>query len=216
MPPEQKSLKELILEKFDAKGLNLEKIFQATGVPRHYLEAISQGEWHKLPAAPYTRGYFKKLESLLELEPETLWRLYRGETEIRVSGATDKLPENRYAIKSKTNKLIWPIFAVAVVMLYLSFNASRLLGKPPISVASPPTATAITALPSYTFIVKIDPRDKLLINQEQVYVDKDGRFQEDYKLQPGLNTFELVAERFLGRKTKVVKQIIYQTPGQSE
>lgn len=207
---EQKSLREIILEKIDAKGLNLEKIFQATGVPKHYLEAISRGEWHKLPAAPYTRGYFRKLESLLELEQETLWRFYQNETEIKVSGATDKLPENRYAIKRKGGKLLWPALLLVAAGLYLSFNASRLLGKPSLNIVSPLSATAITALPNFTFIGETDPRDKLFVNQEEVYIDKDGRFQEDYKLQPGLNTFELVAERFLGRKTKVVKQIIYQ------
>lgn len=207
----QKPLKDLIAEKLDVKGFNLEKTFQATGIPKHYLEAIFKGEWHKLPPAPYTKGYFKKLESLLEFEPGSFWTIYQEEAEVKMSGAKDKLPENRFAIKTGNQKWLWPALAgLLIFVIYLSFNASRFLGVPKLNIANPPSATIITSLPTIAVSGEIDPRDKLLINREEVYVDKSGRFQEDYKLQTGLNTFEFMAKKFLGKETKIVKQIIYQ------
>ena len=84
------------------------------------------------------------------------------------------------------------------------------MGRPVITIESPLSATLVTSFPSYDFIGKMDDRDKLFINGEEVYVDKNGQFQKNYNLQPGLNTFEITAKRFLGQETKVVKQIIYQ------
>lgn len=207
---EQKSLKDLISERLDVKGFNLEKAFQATGVPKHFLESILKGEWHKLPPAPYAKGYFKKLESLLEFEPNSLWSFYQNETDVKVSGAEDRLPENRFAIKKRGSKWAWPSIATAIIIIYLFFNASRLLGVPKLDITNPPVATVITYLPNFTFTGEIDSSDKLSINGEEVYVDKSGKFQEDYKLQPGLNTFEFVSKKFLGKEARVVKQVVYQ------
>lgn len=207
---EQKPLKDFICEKLEAKGFNLEKIFQATGIPKHYLESILKGEWHKLPAAPYTKGYFKKLESILELESGSLWHFYQDEAEIKVSGSLDKLPENRYAIKNNSRKLIFPILAIFFLGIYLVLNATRLLGIPKLTITSPLNETVISTLPTILLAGEINSKDKLTINSEDVYVDEGGKFQENYKLQAGLNTFEIVAKRFLGKESKVFKQIIYQ------
>lgn len=207
---EQKSLKEIILERIDAKGLNLEKVCILTGVPKHYLENVFAGDWHKLPAAPYTHGYFKKLEMALDYPLGELWELYKDEAEVHSSGAGDKLPENRFAIK-KTNRVwIWPVVVAGIAAVYLAINATRLVGIPPLDIQSPLSATIISQLPNFELTGIIDPRDKVFVNNEEVFVDKEGRFQENYNLQPGLNTFEILAKRFLGRETKVVKQIIYQ------
>lgn len=207
---EQKSLKDIILERVETKSLNLEKIFQNTGIPKHYIETILSGEWHKLPAAPYTKGYFKKLEDALGFETGFLWSIYKNEAEIQSSGAEDKLPENRYAIKNISYKWIWPVLVVVAIGIYLGINASHLIGRPILKISNPLQATLVTNLGNFTLEGEADSNDKLFINENEVYIDKSGHFQENYNLQPGLNTFEIIAKRFLGKETRVVKQIIYQ------
>ena len=59
---------------------------------------------------------------------------------------------------------------------------------------------------------KMSARDKLTLNQEIVYTNQDGTFQKDVTLSPGLNTFEFDATRFLGRETKIVRQVVYEEP----
>lgn len=207
---ENKSLKDIILERVETKGFDLEKIFQHTGIPKHYIDEILEGEWQKLPAAPYAKGYFKKLESALDFEPDYLWNIYKNEVEILSSGAEDKLPENRYAIKTASRKWIWPVLVIAIIGIYLGINASHLIGRPDLKISNPLEATLITNVGSFILSGEADSNDKLFINDEEVYVDKNGHFQENYNLQPGLNTFEIIAKRFLGKEIKVVKQIIYQ------
>src|SRR3990167_5745078 len=72
-----------------------------TGISKHFLEAILKSEWKKLPAAPYLCGYFKKLEQAFDIETGFLWKKFQEESEIRTSGASDRLPENRFAIKAE-------------------------------------------------------------------------------------------------------------------
>src|SRR3989344_5913304 len=141
---EQKTLKDIILERIDAKGLNFEKIFLMTGVPKHYLDYIFAGEWHRLPAAPYTRGYLQKIEAALEYTPGELWELYKTEAEIRSSGSADKLPENRFAIRKSKKTWIWPAAIGGIALVYLAINATRLIGIPPLDIQNPLSATVIS------------------------------------------------------------------------
>jgi len=57
---------------------------------------------------------------------------------------------------------------------------------------------------------KIDPRDSLELNGEPIYPDSTGSFSEQVPLEQGINTFEFKIKRFLGRETKIQRQIIYE------
>lgn len=210
MSPEQKPLNEFIKERLAEKDLNLEKALQLTEIPRHYFEAILKGQWSRLPAAPYTRGYLKKIATVLDTDAKELWDLYEHASETKVSGAGDKLPGNRFAIKTVNHRFLWPAVIAAALGIYVIFNFNRFLGVPKIEVESPLSATFVTAFSNFNLQGSVDPEDKLYINGEEVYIDKSGDFQKNYNLQPGVNTFELLVKRFLGRESKVVKQIIYQ------
>ena len=118
--------------------------------------------------------------------------------------------ENRFAIKNLNQKWIWLSVMTAVLVVYVGLNLDRFLGRPELTIESPLGESLITIFPAFNFSGKVSPEDRLFINGEEVFIDKIGQFQKNYSLQAGLNNFELVAKRFLGRETKVIKQIIYQ------
>src|SRR3989344_1531730 len=95
-----KNLKDILQEYLELKGYSLPRLQQATGIPERYLEAMIKGEFHKMPAAPYFRGYLLKIAEVLNMDGQELWRQYQKEMEIKSSGPSDRLPENRFAIKS--------------------------------------------------------------------------------------------------------------------
>lgn len=206
----QKSLKEIILDHANAKGFSLDKIFQLTNVPRHYLEALIKGDYSKLPAVPYVSGYLQKIAAALDLDSKELWKLYREEVDPKSSGPADKLPENRFAIKIKKRNWTWGVAVTVLIAFYLLLNADRLVGKPLIRIQNPPAEVTLVSSPLYTVSGLIESQDKLFINDEEVYADPTGQFQKSYTLQSGLNTLEFIVQRFLGKETRVVKQIIYQ------
>lgn len=207
---EKKQLNQILLERLEQQGLTADKAIQITGIPKHYFESMLCGKWTKLPAAPYVRGYLKKLESVLETDNNYLWETYKEEMDPKTSGAKDKLPENRYAIKSRHFRWIWPAAIVIILGIYGVFNAPRFLGLPKLEVTNPFEASVVSQSQIFFIEGKVDPNDKLFINGEEMFVDKTGHFSENYNLQPGVNIFELTARKFLGKEVKITKQIVYQ------
>jgi len=205
-----KPLHELLKEQFAIKGYNIERLTRITGIPERYIEGLINGDYNKLPPAPYVRGYLLAIAPLLDLNAEGLWEEYKKEEGLKSSGASDKLPTNRFAIKSiSKKKIIGAIFGILLVS-YLGWNIGHLLGKPKLDIINPAPSTITTEKSTIKLVGYINPADKLLINAEEVVVDSNGLFTKDYNLQAGLNTVEFLAKRFLGKETKVVKQIMYQ------
>ena len=57
---------------------------------------------------------------------------------------------------------------------------------------------------------QLEQRDKLMINNEEIFIDPTGQFSKEYNLQPGLNIIEFKAKRLLGREVIVTKRILYE------
>lgn len=206
----EKSFNEILKERFRDKGCSVEKLSGLTSIPDRYLTALLEGDFKKLPPAPYVRGYLIKIAALLDLNPQELWESYKDDQSIKSSGAEDKLPSNRFAIKSVNKKMAMGIIAGVLVGSYLIWNVGHLIGRPKLEIAYPLAQTIILVEPLVTVSGNIDPADKLFINEQETVVGGDGAFEMDYGLEPGLNTVELKVKRFLGRETKAVRQIIYQ------
>ena len=206
----QKKLSELLREAAELRGLTFERLTELSDIPERYLLALRDGEFGKLPAAPYVRGYLVKLGEVLGIDGEMFWRLYKGEAPIKKSGPQDKLPSNRFAIKSLNKKTIILGAALLLIVIYLVWRAPLFLGTPLIEIIRPTANNYVVNTPIVKLVGEINPGDKLTVNGEEVLVGASGRFEKDYELQPGINTFELVAKRFLGKETKLVRRVIYQ------
>ncbi len=207
---QQKLLKELISEALETKGLNREKLAQTTGVPDRFLDIFLDGSEAKLPAAPYVRGYLKKIANALDLDAEELWRTREREFPTRQSGETDTLPGNRFAIQ-RANKVIIVIVTVGILALaYAGLNSDRLLGTPSLTVKNPGAETSTVTSGSVTIDgVLGNPNDALTINGESVYVDENGIFKKTFPLDAGLNNFDIIVKRFLGKTVTVQRQVVY-------
>lgn len=207
---ENKTLRDFLRETLEFKGYSLDRISQLSEIPHRYLEFILDGNYSKLPAAPYVRGYLVRLAGVLELNGEEIWQAYKKEIAPKSSGKNDKLPENRFAIKTVKKGWLVAGLAAILILVYGGVNAGQLIGKPGITVFSPAENSSFTAAATALLTGKINPRDKLTINGEGVPVGKSGEFSKNYSLEAGLNTFEIIVKRLLGRETKVIKQIFYQ------
>lgn len=203
-------LKDTLNQSLEAKGLTVEKIQQQTGIAERYVVAFFEGKKEELPPLPYVRGYLFKIASALDLDGQELWKNHSEELTVMRSGALDKLPSNRYALKN-VNKTWFVVAALgALVVLYLVLNMSKFLGKPEISILNPAAETLVTTTGTITLSGKISANDSLTIGGEDVFVDQNGDFSTSYTLEPGLNRIEFTVKRLLGSRVSIVRQIIYQ------
>lgn len=191
-----------------SRGLNIEKLAGLTNIPKRYLIALSANDVKNLPAGPYVRGYLNKIAAVVGVEPAGLYAAYK-KLGLKTSGREDTLPLNRFAIQKPSNR--WIGFAIIGLMLVavISLKLKDVLGIPNIEVNLPEN-TSIVYIPTAIIEGRIDPRDSLEINSEPIYPDSTGAFSEEVPLEQGINTFEFKIKRFLGRETKIQRQIIYE------
>lgn len=191
-----------------SKGVSPAKLAALTDVPARFIDALLEGQFDRLPSQPYIRGYLFKVSNALGAEGDYLWRVFQSSVEALSSGEKDRLPINRFALqKMSRTTLLW-ILAGLGVFLLLGLNFNRILGKPSIEVSVPETTeeSVITASGM------VNPSDRLTLNGEIIYTDDIGAFEKRVQLEPGLNDLEFKATRYLGRETRLTKQVFYQAP----
>ncbi len=214
---EPKLLKEIISEAMSFKEMQTEDIAKETGVPERFIIGFIDGNYKILPAAPYTRGYLNKVCKILELDQSEIWRTYERESSPKKSGINDTLPMNRFAIKTAGKKIPLLIPIIIVVAIYLLINGNKLIATPNITISEPLKELTTAYTPSVIIKGRVDnPKDIVSINGASIYVDEFGEFKKEFFLDQGNNTFDIVAEKFLGRSSKKTVQVIYETPEETE
>jgi cytoskeletal protein RodZ len=208
--PNVKTLADTLRDQLQVKGLTLDRIRRETGITDRYLVALFDGAVDKLPAAPYVRGYLVRLAHTLDLDPNDLWKLYQESAHVRSSGAEDRMPENRFALKHTPRSWIIGGVIATLLAIYLGVNIPKLLGRPELTVTNPGPETTIVTLPSIVIDGTTDPESTLTVNGEHVTVLPSGAFRTDYTLESGLNHIEITSVKLLGRAASVVREVVYQ------
>jgi len=190
----------------ESKGMDAGKLSDLTDVPQRFIVSLVGGDFKNLPSEPYIRGYLFKIAGVLDADPNFLWRSFRQSSEIHSSGSADLLPANRFSLQRISSKKVWIVLIVLTLLGFLGFRIDSILGKPTLDVTLPETTTNQTI----NVTGKVNPGDTLTLNNEVVYPDERGQFEKEVQLETGLNTLEFRANRFLGRETRIVKQVFYQ------
>ena len=190
----------------ESKGMDAGKLSDLTDVPQRFIVSLVGGDFKNLPSEPYIRGYLFKVAGVLDADPNFLWRSFRQSSEIHSSGSADLLPANRFSLQRISSKKVWIVLAALVLLGFLGLRVNSILGMPTLDVTLPETTTSQII----NVTGKVNPGDTLTLNNEVVYPDERGQFEKEVQLETGLNTLEFRAKRFLGRETKIVKQVFYQ------
>ena len=207
---EQKQFHELFKEYADLKGMSASRLAEASGVPERYIEAFLGGDYSRLPAAPYVRGYLKKIGPVMSVDGEELWRAYKEERMPKSSGAADQMPKNRFAFKKMNRNWLIGALLTSMLLVYLGVRIDDVVGTPTLIVENPSFGETTVTEGSLVIRGVVSPGDKLTLNGEEVPADPEGRFEKEVSRDPALNVFTLVARRSLGRERTVVRRVIYQ------
>jgi len=215
MNPDEVSFEQFFAERIKAKGFSLKKLSDVTGIAPVHIENLLRGDFSHIPSAPYFRGYLMRLGKVLDFDGAAWWVRLKGGA--KNSGEQDVLPRNRF-IKAAPPKYIWALIAGAVVLFYLIFQFTRIVGKPTLTVTFPRENPYRTENTTLTMTGTTHGADSLYINDTQeVPLNSDGSWQETVLLGNasggGLNSFKLTAKKFLGGSTDFTEQIWYQAPG---
>lgn len=214
---EPRLFKDILSEAIEKSGLSLEKLGSVTGVPERFILAFLENNYNNLPSVPYARGYLKKIAEAADIDMEELWRAYERESKPLRSGVNDALPGNRFTMKPFNKKIIGGALIGLLIVLYIGFNAKQLIGTPDLAIESPIDET--TRVEQNLALIRgrvTDPKDVVTVNGAFIDVDQSGEFSREFLLDPGVNIFQITAQRFLGRSKTETRQIIYETINNNE
>ncbi len=201
----------LFVSKIRERGFTLSKLSELSGIALKHLQNLNAGRFDQLPSAPYFRGYLIKLGRILDFDGELWWEKFKEQGLVKGSGASDELPKNRFA-QEPINKKIIAGAVLVLLLLYLGFRFSKILGRPTISITYPDRDTLVVEGNRFLIQGSVKDANELFINGEVVAIGEAGLWQKEILLDPGVNSVTITAKKFLGRQAEITRKIIYEAP----
>lgn len=196
-------------ERMRERNLNFKRLSELTGVSVKHLEALSSGNPDRLPSAPYLKGYLSRLGGVLGFDPDQAWEEMKKFADAKSSGKADEPSRNRFS-REPIGRYVIAGIVVFLLLLYAGLRFYKISGTPSVTISYPQENMVVTGENSFLLAGSVSNSSELKINGEQVQIQPDGSWQKTVSIQPGINTVEITAKKFLGRETKVIRQIIYQ------
>lgn len=201
--------------------ISLTEVSRNTGIRLPYLEYLENGDYGKLPADVYIRGFLRSYAQFLGADPKALIRMYERERSIdrnlgkEPEAATLSRPK-RFSFFVVTPKLMGAIVATLFVFgagFYLYREYRLFVAEPYLVVLEPRSGQSISE-DEVTVAGKTDKDAKLFLNGQPTLVDESGAFRETLHLQPGANAIALrVVNRFgKERSENVSVEAVFSTP----
>jgi len=214
----QKTLGERLKEIREELGISPEELSNKLGISKKYLLYLEQGKYSKLPGEVYIRSFLKKYAAALSVNEKKVLALYDQEKEIyrNLDGyqAQDYLPpQNRVkfsVLNPRTFRKALIILFILVILVYLGWELRYILTPPKLEIIYPPD-NLVTEEKNIMIQGKTEPEVKILVNGEEVYVEKDGSFKEEIILKEGVNIIAIIAHKKQGEENNLVRKIYLKT-----
>jgi len=196
-------------------GLEIKTVSLLTHIKLSYLEGLESGDFAKMPAEVYVRGFLKSLADFYHIKEKVLIDQYEKEKgfDIEVKPKESLI----YAQWSVTpRKLI--VGASALVglfaIIYVGLQIRSVLAAPFLEVYEP--TDGLTVLDS-TIVVSgmAEIGAEVFLNNQPVLTDSVGQFNETLVLSSGLNVIEVLERNKFGKESRVVRQVTAQELNQT-
>ena len=125
-PQKELSVGTLLKSEREKKGLRLIQIARSTKLREHFLEAIENEEWQKLPSPVYVKGFIRSYAKSIGLDSQEIIKLYKKSApEKKIIPAP--LIREKASHKKKTLLFILPVFIVLALLVFLKTGEKNLL-----------------------------------------------------------------------------------------
>jgi cytoskeletal protein RodZ len=196
----------------EEKKLSLEDIERGTKIRLKFLEAIESDEFTIMPSQSYVKGFVKNYSEYVGLNSKTVLAFYRRQTvdapKSHLLPKGMEAPLNRSAFQLTPGQFIFIIVStlVCVFLLYL-FIQYQTLQKPPTLLVDSPVNQEVFSDTRVDVLGKTDPDATVTINGVSVLVRPDGKFFDQIRVEPGINSITITASSRLGKTTTQVVKI---------
>ena len=188
-------------------NLDLKTVSLLTQIKPSYLELLEAGDYHKLPADVYIRGFLKSLANFYHVQEQILIDQYEKERGFETATAISKfqLPSN-FNLTPRTIIISTSLLVAMLAIGYIVYEIRSVLVPPYLSVNEPSSDTTIDGN-SILVAGRGEIGGEVFINNQPVLIDQQGQFNETLLLSPGLNVVEITEKNKFNKVSKITRQI---------
>ncbi|KKP69011.1 MAG: hypothetical protein UR66_C0002G0068 [Candidatus Moranbacteria bacterium GW2011_GWE1_35_17] len=176
------------------KRIGLPEIAKNTKIQLEYLEFLENGDYNKLPANVYVKGFLKSFADYLGINEEYLIKSFNKEKSIQQNIAgnnaekhtPNKINLYKFSITPKIISIFFVSLFFVVLSVYLFKNLNNFVSNPELLIINPATDSVINDT-KVLVKGKTDAGNELFINNQPVLVDDEGVFSENIILREGKN-----------------------------
>lgn len=189
----------------ESKNYSVEKVCNISGIPVKYLHSLENEDWASLPGEIYVKNFLKKYCKILGLNCGLCLGQYEKQKNIfskkhfQSKKKINLIGKIKEFITPKRFSLILLCIGITSFILYIAFGIINYIKPPKIEIVYPEKNFA-TIENSIAVHGKTEPESMLFVNGDAVGVSETGDFFVDVKLKPGLNTFDIIAQKKHSRK----------------
>jgi cytoskeletal protein RodZ len=211
------TLSEYLREIRESLGLSTEEVAKKTGIGTKPLEALEAGAYNRLPSEVYVKGFLSQLAQIYNIDKQVLINQFEIERKIQkaVTKTTTK-PTNAkkgifqdLVITPKNLSLVGGVAFILVTVVYICWQVFSISKVPDLRIESPQDLTVIDK--SFVEILgTTDPGSIVTVNNEPVFVDREGKFSTQLGISSGPKELIIVAKNRFDKSTTKILTIIGQ------
>lgn len=205
----------------EERRLSLVEISRNIRVQVKYLEYLENGDYIKLPAQVYVKGFLRNYAIFMGINSQNLIKQYEREQKIQQNIKKEVFEKKEiHPIKFSsfivTPKKIMVSLGLLVVFLgfiYLYKQINNFVSTPRLSVMTPTDGISVESRTVRVAGVA-EKGAQLFINDQAILVSEEGKFSEDIDLREGLNSITVIARNKFEKETRQAISVnaVYQNP----
>lgn len=194
-------------------ALSLALVARRIGIKENYLSAIEAGRYNELPGDIYALEFVKAYARCLRLNERDAIREYLAERTALPALKASRIGNDwSWLSWVRLVKGLVALAGLAAFMVGVTLARSAYL-PPGLEVFSPAayyeTTGSLVVLSGQT-----EPRADIFINNQPVFVDERGAFNETVNVPAGVSLFKITARDGAGRERAVYRTVNIKTGGQ--
>lgn len=192
----------------DQRRLSLLEISRNTNIQTKYLSYLEEGEYLKLPADVYVKGFLRSYAHYMGINENVLIKQYLREKGIQKNIKKDvgeektgkPLNVSSFVITPKAMIIAAIVLVVGGAFWYLYREVNSFVSEPRLFIIKPSDGSTVEG--KIVHVTGVAEKDAMVtINDQGVIVNEKGEFSEDIGLQEGLNVIKVKARNRFDKET---------------
>ncbi|PIZ55956.1 hypothetical protein COY23_03725 [bacterium (Candidatus Torokbacteria) CG_4_10_14_0_2_um_filter_35_8] len=213
------TLGEILRKKREQMKLSIERLALRTNIQPRYIKYLEENKFHLLPPPIYVKGFLKSCTKCLKIDEKEILSQYEKELEL-INKKLEK--QNEGKIRTRVinpwvviNPRNFTIFAGILIFIlcvsYLVYQVSN-FGKPPKLIIERPKDEIEIDGDKISIVGETEIGAMVFINDQPIFVDRQGRFKEEIVLQDGINIIKIKAVNRIEKETTEVRKVNASLP----